>query len=232
MKTTIPKLSFMMFLEWFIWGHGSCRCGRFSAKRLSPVEIAGATPVPPSLPSCHRFWSARWLTVSSSTESVMLLTIAGAILMFFAAQQTHFSSFPLLLLYALTYMPTIALTNSIAFSHVGDVERDYPRIRVMGTIGWIASGIACGFLPPLLGFGDISASNVPLLITAASSLLLGLFALTLPATEPKSTGSSACAWRSASTHCICLKIAASYFSSVHSCSVCRWRSTTSSLRDI
>lgn len=58
---------------------------------------------------------------------------AGAVLMYFAAQQTTFVGFfPLLLAYSLTYVPTIALTNSIAFANVPDVERDFPRIRVMG----------------------------------------------------------------------------------------------------
>ncbi len=69
-------------------------------------------------------------------------------------------------------MPTIALTNSIAFSNVEDVERDFPRIRVMGTIGWIASGIAIGFLPGWLGYGDISSSNIPLILTALASAAL------------------------------------------------------------
>lgn len=85
-------------------------------------------------------------------------------------------------------MPTIALTNSIAFANVPDVERDFPRIRVMGTIGWIASGLACGFLPQMLGYADISPTNIPLLITAGSSALLGVFAFFLPDTPPKSTG--------------------------------------------
>lgn len=76
-------------------------------------------------------------------------------------------------------MPTIALTNSIAFANVPDVERDFPRIRVMGTIGWIASGLACGFLPQILGYADISPTNIPLLITAGSSALLGVFAFFL-----------------------------------------------------
>ncbi|EEX40717.1 putative nucleoside transporter yegT [Vibrio furnissii CIP 102972] len=117
------------------------------------------------------------------------MLLAGAVLMYLAAQQTEFATFfPLLLGYSLTYMPTIALTNSIAFSNVDDVEGDFPRIRVMGTIGWIASGVAVGFLPSWLGYGDISSSNIPLLITALSSAVLGVFALTLPNTPPKSTG--------------------------------------------
>ncbi|XNM88085.1 hypothetical protein ACLK18_11970 [Escherichia coli] len=48
------------------------------------------------------------------------------------------------------------------------LQRDFPRIRVMGTIGWIASGLACGFLPQMLGYADISPTNIPLLITAGS----------------------------------------------------------------
>lgn len=82
-------------------------------------------------------------------------------------------------------MPTIALTNSIAFANVPDVERDFPRIRVMGTIGWIASGLACGFLPQMLGYADISPTNIPLLITAGSSALLGVFAFSCQTRHPK-----------------------------------------------
>ncbi len=82
---------------------------------------------------------------------------ASALLMYFAAQQTTFAGFLSVTAgLPLTYMPTIALTNSIAFANVPDVERDFPRIRVMGTIGWIASGLACGFLPQILGYADIS----------------------------------------------------------------------------
>ncbi len=91
---------------------------------------------------------------------------AGALLMYFAAQQTTFAGFFPLLLATANRIPTIALTNSIAFANVPDVERDFPRIRAMGTIGWIASGLACGFLPQMLGYADISPTNIPLLITA------------------------------------------------------------------
>ncbi|EFE23961.1 nucleoside transporter [Edwardsiella tarda ATCC 23685] len=190
MKTT-AKLSLMMFMEWFIWGawfvplwlwlhkNGfsageigwSYACTAIAAI-LSPILIGSLT---------DRFFSAQ--------KVLAVLMLLGALLIYLAAQQTHFSGFfPLLLAYSLTYMPTIALTNSIAFANVTDVERDFPRIRVMGTLGWIGSGLVCGFLPSLLGYADISATHIPLLITAASSVLLGLFALTLPDTPPQRRG--------------------------------------------
>ncbi len=183
----------MMFFEWFIWGAWFVPLWAFLSKSgFSPVEIAWsyactaiAAILSPILVGSltDRFFPAQ--------KVLSVLMFAGAILMYFAAQQTQFSTFfPLLLVYSLTYMPTIALTNSIAFAHVDDVERDFPRIRVMGTIGWIASGLACGFLPQMLGYSDISATNIPLLMTAASSLLLGLFALFLPSTpNPKAPAS-------------------------------------------
>ncbi|HGN1704555.1 TPA: nucleoside permease [Providencia rettgeri] len=190
MKKTTAKLSFMMFIEWFIWGAWFVPLWLFLNKSgFTPSQIAWsyactaiAAIISPILVGSitDRFFAAQ--------KVLATLMFLGAILMFFAAQQTEFSTFfPLLLAYALTYMPTIALTNSIAFSNVEDVERDYPRIRVMGTIGWIASGIACGFLPTMMGFGDISATNIPLLVTAASSALLGFFSFFLPNTPPKGT---------------------------------------------
>jgi nucleoside transporter len=146
MKTKV-QLSFMMFVEWFIWGAWfvplwlwlsksgftageigwSYACTAIAAI-LSPILVGSLT---------DRFFAAQ--------KVLAVLMFAGAILMYFAAQQTQFSTFfPLLLAYSLTYMPTIALTNSIAFANVGDVEADFPRIRVMGTIGWIASGWRAG----------------------------------------------------------------------------------------
>ena len=191
MKRTTISLSFMMFIEWFIWGAWFVPLWLFLNKSgFSPTEIgwsyactAIAAILSPILVGSltDRFFAAQ--------KVLALLMFVGAVLMYLAAQQTEFVYFfPLLLAYSLTYMPTIALTNSIAFSNVEDVERDFPRIRVMGTIGWIASGLVCGFLPQMLGFTDISATNVPLLITAGSSALLGVFALMLPNTPPKSTG--------------------------------------------
>ncbi|KZK79011.1 putative nucleoside transporter YegT [Pseudovibrio sp. W64] len=185
------KLSLMMFVEWFIWGAwfvplwpilnnngftpsqiAWCYACSAIAAIISPIFVGSIA---------DRYFPAQ--------KVLAVMMLAGAGLMYLAAQQTTFSTFfPLLMVYCLTYMPTIALTNSIAFSNVEDVERDYPVIRVMGTIGWIASGFACGFLPGWLGYGDISATNIPLLVTAASSAFLGIYALFLPNTPPTRTG--------------------------------------------
>ncbi|VFS40555.1 nucleoside transporter [Enterobacter cancerogenus] len=104
-----------------------CHCGYGSAKAVFTAGEIGwsyactaiAAIVSPILVGSltDRFFAAQ--------KVLAVLMFAGAVLMYFAAQQTQFSTFfPLLLAYSLTYMPTIALTNSIAFANVDDVEAD------------------------------------------------------------------------------------------------------------
>lgn len=183
------KLSVMMFVEWFIWGAWFVPLWQYLNKLgFSPSEIA---------------WSYSSTAIAAILSPVLVgvvadryfaaqkvlgwLHLVGGALMLLLAWQTQFSTFfPLLVVYALTYMPTVALTNSIAFANIRDTEKDFPRIRVLGTLGWIASGLVVGFmLPPLLGMDNVSDTNMPLIVTAMASVLLGLYSFMLPNTPPK-----------------------------------------------
>ncbi|KAA8730234.1 nucleoside permease [Ewingella americana] len=192
MKRTHLKLSVMMFIEWFIWGAWFVPLWQYLNKLgFSPSEIAWsysstaiAAILSPVLVGviADRYFAAQ--------KVLAWLLLGGGVLMCFIAVQTQFSSFfPLLVVYAITYMPTVALTNSIAFANIGDPEKDFPRIRVLGTLGWIASGLFIGFvLPPMLGMGNISDTNLPLWLTAAASFALGLYSFWLPNTPAKGSG--------------------------------------------
>jgi nucleoside transporter len=79
------------------------------------------------------------------------------------------------------YNSTLALVNAIAFNQMASPEKQFPAIRVWGTIGWIAAGLLVGYL-------KIEATAQPILIGAGSSLLLGLLAFVLPHTPPKALG--------------------------------------------
>jgi nucleoside transporter len=114
-----------------------------------------------------------------ATEKVLALIHAvGAVILFSASMQTTFSAFyPLILLYCLCFMPTLALTNSLAFRQMADTKAEFGAIRVFGSLGWIVAGLLIGSL-------KLEATRVPMLLAAGTSVLMAIYCLTLPHTPP------------------------------------------------
>jgi nucleoside transporter len=191
------RLSAMMFVQYFIYGSWLVTLGTFLGNSLkaSGGDIGTAYSLPAIAAIVSPFIVGMIADRFFSTEKVLaFLHVAGAAVLYFAATQSSFASFwPLFLVYVLCYMPTLALTNALAFDHMADPTAEFPRIRVLGTIGFIAAGWAIGFLPDQAVAGEATMmaaekTAMPLMLGAAASLVMGLYCLTLPHTPPHNAG--------------------------------------------
>lgn len=109
-----------------------------------------------------------------------VLHLIGAGAMFAATQVTDFGIFYILILiYNVAFMPSIALTNSLAFNQMSNPEKEFPSVRLFGTIGWIVVGM--GIIGPL----GWDATHFPLLLAVGASLLMGMYSFSLPHTPPR-----------------------------------------------
>ena len=175
------RLIVMNFLQFFVWGAWLLSFGKylgvtlhFSGEQIGAIFMTmGIGSL--FMPGLLGIVADRWI---KPNKLFALVHILGAFLLYLAAKQTGFDSLYLvMLLYLMLYMPTIALDNTVSYYILEkegyDIVKDFPPIRVWGTVGFIFAV----WLIDLLGWG---LSNMQLYFSAAFSLVLGLYALTLP----------------------------------------------------
>jgi len=188
------RLSIMMFLQFFIWGGWFVTLGTYLANTLAAsggqIGMAFSTQswgaiIAPFVVGliADRFFNA---------ERILgLLHIVGAILMYFMYQADNFVAFyPYVLGYMVVYMPTLALVNAVAFGQMQDPSKEFGKVRVWGTIGWIVAGLMISYVfswDSAVAIAD-GQLRYTFLLCAVASLLLGVFSFSLPNTPPKAVG--------------------------------------------
>lgn len=179
---TMIILSFMMFLQYYIWGSWYVTMGTFMTEILGStgIQIGAAYSALAIATMISPFFIGMIADRFFAAQRVMgVLHIIGGVLLFLASRvQTNAPFYWVIMAYSLAYMPTIALSNSVAFRQMTDPGKQFPWVRVFGTIGWVVSG----FMIALLG---IEKTPLTFYMAAVVSVALGLFSFTLPNTPPQ-----------------------------------------------
>jgi nucleoside transporter len=186
-KNLYPRLAILQFLQFLIWGSWFVTAGTYLQQTLgfSGREVGmiyGTTAIAATItPFLVGLLADRFFAIE---KLLSLLHLAGGILLFVLSFLTTFSWFyPVMLVYVMCYLPTFSLSNALCFHHLTDIKRNFPRIRVWGTVAWVLVGLVIGWL-------RVEDQALPLQIAAVGSLLQSVYCLTLPHTPPQKQSSN------------------------------------------
>jgi len=204
------RLSLMMFLQYAVWGAWLPLLARYLAAARSEgglgftgAEIGMILGLAGSIGAVSApFIAGQIADRYFSTERFLaVLLIAGGVVKWVTAYQTTVSAWTWLsIAYSIVYMPTLALSNSLAFAHLDDKERGFPKVRVWGTFGWIAASwifpmiwletdLTFQWMPPFLTGPEVSNVTSRLVESLKFSGIISFsyaaFCFLLPHTPPK-----------------------------------------------
>src|SRR5262249_42784871 len=214
MSGTRIKLCIMMFLEFFIWGAWfPLIFGYLPSLRFSPMEQAWILGMFNLAAFVAMFFSTQFADRNFAAERFVAFSqlVGGLAILALAWTTSFWPFFLLLLVHALFYVPTISITNSIAFANLSDAKREFGPVRLWGTIGWIAASwpfifiladwskvpsmgdagfvgwIGAIFNPANSKKGEAYLHGVSMtfMVAGIASLVLAVFSMTLPHTPPK-----------------------------------------------
>ena len=186
--TVRVKLTAMMFLEFFIWGAWFVTMGTYLTKTLSAsgTQNAGAYATQALGAILAPFIIGLIADKYFSAQKILgVLHLLGAALLWYETTVPTFDSFyPGILAYMIIYMPTLALVNSVSFKQMTNPSKEFPLIRVFGTIGWIVAGSIIAWLD----WEHKGALVLTFKMAAIASLALGILSFFLPDTPPAKKG--------------------------------------------
>ncbi|MDU5779287.1 MAG: MFS transporter [Pantoea sp.] len=185
-RMLVPRLSLMMFLQFFIWGSWSVTLGLVMTQHNMSLLIGDAFSAGPIASIVSPFVLGMLVDRFFPSQKVLaVMHLAGAVILWFVPQAVVAENGGLLIAllfgYTLCYMPTLALTNNIAFHSLASSEKSFPVVRVFGTLGWIVAGI-------FIGVVGIASSVAIFTLAAISSVALAIYSLTLPHTPAPAKG--------------------------------------------
>lgn len=179
------QLSFLFFLEFFIWGGWFVTMGTFLSQEFNAsgsqlaqayeTQSIGAIIAPFVIGLiADRYFAAQ--------KILGILHLIGAALLFTVSKAESFASFyPYIFIYMLLYMPTLALANTVAFNQMKDPSKEFASIRVLGSVGWIVAGVTIG----ALAWEGAQTLKYTFYMASGASAFLGIYSFFLPNTPPR-----------------------------------------------
>lgn len=193
------KLSVMMFLQYAIWGAWLPFLWDFLSRyrEMDGGDIGTMFAVGAVGAIIGPFVAGQVADRYFATEKFLAIShlIGAALIWQLASIESYWGFLAFSLIYGLVYSPTLALTNSLAFHHLPDRDRDFGRVRLFGTLGWIVVGLGMGHwlanvhepeglgeAETLLALAEGKADAFRL--SAILGGLMGLYCFFLPHTPP------------------------------------------------